>query len=74
MPAQLPTLNIAENGKVRILFVMLKLVASMLQAKEPISKTTRNLTALEAIFGQLYLAVLIARLVGQSQQDKKRDE
>jgi hypothetical protein len=40
----------------------------------PLTRPARNLTALEAIFGQLYLAVLIARLVGQSQQDKKRDE
>jgi hypothetical protein len=40
----------------------------------PLSRPARNLTALEAIFGQLYLAVLIARLVGQAQQYKKRDE
>jgi hypothetical protein len=40
----------------------------------PLSRSARNLTALEAIFGQLYLAVLIARLVGQAQHYKKRDE
>jgi hypothetical protein len=31
----------------------------------PLTRSARNLAALEAIFGQLYLAVLIARLVGQ---------
>jgi hypothetical protein len=38
----------------------------------PLTRPARNLTALEAIFGQLYLAVLIARLVGQVQFYKKR--
>jgi hypothetical protein len=40
----------------------------------PLTRPARNLTALEAIFGQLYLAVLIARLVGQVQFYKKRDD
>jgi hypothetical protein len=40
----------------------------------PLTRPARNLTALEAIFGQLYLAVLIARLVGQVQLYKKRDD
>ena len=40
----------------------------------PLTQPAKNLAALEAIFGQLYLAVLIARLVGQAQQYKKRDE
>jgi hypothetical protein len=40
----------------------------------PLNRPARNLTALEAIFGQLYLAVLIARLVGQAQFYKKRDD
>ncbi len=31
----------------------------------PLTRPAKNLAALEAIFGQLYLAVLIARLVGQ---------
>jgi hypothetical protein len=31
----------------------------------PLTKPARNLAALEAIFGQLYLAVLISRLVSQ---------
>ena len=40
----------------------------------PQTRPARNLTALEAIFGQLYLAVLIARLVGQIQSLKKRED
>jgi hypothetical protein len=31
----------------------------------PVTQPAKNLAALEAIFGQLYLAVLIARLVSQ---------
>ncbi|MFN8008402.1 MAG: potassium channel family protein [Terriglobia bacterium] len=33
----------------------------------PLSRPARNLAALEAVFGQLYLAVLIARLVSQQE-------
>ena len=40
----------------------------------PMTRAAKNLAALEAIFGQLYLAVLIARLVGQAQLYKKRDD
>ena len=40
----------------------------------PLSQPAKNLAALEAIFGQLYLAVLIARLVGQQVQPDKENE
>ncbi|MGD8951364.1 MAG: potassium channel family protein [Desulfobacterales bacterium] len=40
----------------------------------PLTRPAKNLAALEAIFGQLYLAVLIARLVGQAQSLKKRED
>jgi voltage-gated potassium channel len=40
----------------------------------PLTRPAKNLAVLEAIFGQLYLAVLIARLVGQAQLYKKRDD
>ena len=39
----------------------------------PLTRPAKNLAAMEAIFGQLYLAVLIARLVGQAQSLKKRE-
>jgi hypothetical protein len=41
----------------------------------PVTRPAKNLAALEAIFGQLYLAVLIARLVGQQALwDKERED
>ena len=40
----------------------------------PLTRPAKNLVVLEAIFGQLYLAVLIARLVGQAQLYKKQDD
>ena len=40
----------------------------------PLTRPAKNLAVLEAIFGQLYLAVLIARLVGQAQLFKKRED
>ena len=41
----------------------------------PMTRPAKNLAALEAIFGQLYLAVLIARLVGQQALwDKERED
>jgi voltage-gated potassium channel len=41
----------------------------------PMTRAAKNLAALEAIFGQLYLAVLIARLVGQQALgDKERED
>lgn len=40
----------------------------------PLTRPAKNLAALEAIFGQLYLAVLIARLVGQARSLKKRED
>ena len=40
----------------------------------PLTRPAKNLAAMEAIFGQLYLAVLIARLVGQAQSLKKRED
>jgi voltage-gated potassium channel len=41
----------------------------------PMTRAAKNLAALEAIFGQLYLAVLIARLVGQQTLgDKERED
>lgn len=38
----------------------------------PLTRPARNLAALEAIFGQLYLAVLIARLVSQQGTSKSK--
>jgi hypothetical protein len=38
----------------------------------PVTRPAKNLSVLEAVFGQLYLAVLIARLVGQAQPNKNR--
>jgi hypothetical protein len=38
----------------------------------PLSRPAKNLAALEAILGQLYIAVLIARLVGLMQPAKPR--
>lgn len=41
----------------------------------PVTRPAKNLAALEAIFGQLYLAVLIARLVGQQAlSDRERKD
>ena len=41
----------------------------------PMTRAAKNLAALEAIFGQLYLAILIARLVGQQALgDKERED
>ncbi len=40
----------------------------------PLTQPAKNLAALEAIFGQLYLAVLIARLIGQQVQPDKENE
>jgi hypothetical protein len=40
----------------------------------PLTRPAKNLAALEAIFGQLYLAVLIARLVGQQALGNKERE
>ena len=40
----------------------------------PLTRPAKNLAALEAIFGQLYLAVLIARLIGQQVQPGKENE
>jgi hypothetical protein len=40
----------------------------------PLSRPARNLAALEAIFGQLYLAVLISRLVSQQGATKQRSK
>jgi hypothetical protein len=40
----------------------------------PVTRPAKNLAALEAIFGQLYLAVLIARLIGQQVQPDKENE
>jgi hypothetical protein len=40
----------------------------------PLTRPAKNLAALEAIFGQLYLAVLIARLVSQARSLKKRED
>ena len=41
----------------------------------PTTRPAKNLAALEAIFGQLYLAVLIARLIGQqAKSDKERED
>jgi len=40
----------------------------------PVTQPAKNLAALEAIFGQLYLAVLIARLIGQQVQAGKENE
>ena len=38
----------------------------------PVTYGTRSIVISEAIFGQLYLAVLVARLTGASQQDESR--
>ncbi len=40
----------------------------------PLTRPARNLAALEAIFGQLYLAVLIARLVSQQGTSKSKSK
>ena len=40
----------------------------------PVTRPAKNLAALEAIFGQLYLAVLIARLIGQKAKSDKESE
>jgi len=40
----------------------------------PVNRPAKNLAALEAIFGQLYLAVLIARLIGQKAKSDKESE
>lgn len=40
----------------------------------PLTRPARNLAALEAIFGQLYLAVLIARLVSQKGATKLKSK
>jgi hypothetical protein len=40
----------------------------------PLSQPARNLAALEAIFGQLYLAVLISRLVSQQATTKSKSD
>jgi hypothetical protein len=40
----------------------------------PLSRPARNLAALEAVFGQLYLAVLVARLVSQQGTTKSKSK
>ncbi len=40
----------------------------------PVTQPAKNLAALEAIFGQLYLAVLIARLIGRQIQAGEENE
>ncbi|MBW2404029.1 MAG: two pore domain potassium channel family protein, partial [Deltaproteobacteria bacterium] len=54
----------AELGSSMLYFSLVNITTLGYGDIVPVSKLARPLAALEGVFGQLYLAVMIARLVG----------
>lgn len=59
-------LSLADADAVKILYVSLATITSLGNSGIPVTFLARQFASIEAITGQLYLAVLIARLVGFS--------
>jgi len=60
------TLPVADADAVKMLYVSLATITTLGNSDIPVTFLARQLATIEAITGQLYLAVLIARLVGFS--------
>jgi hypothetical protein len=60
------TVAVADAEAIQMLYVSLATITTLGNSEVPVTFLARHLTTIEAITGQLYLAVLIARLVGFS--------
>jgi hypothetical protein len=58
------TLRVADADAIKMLYVSLATITTLGNSDIPVTFLARQLATIEAITGQLYLAVLIARLVG----------
>ena len=60
------TLPVADSDAIKMLYISMATITTLANSDIPVTFLARQIATIEAITGQLYLAVLIARLLGFS--------